>query len=62
MLPRIMDAHKQETKQELYGDWGLRPILYGNHIKFIHIKSVSQPSYAMDVHMDASLPRYYLSH
>ena len=37
MLPRIMDAPKQETKKELYSDWGLRPILYGNHINIIHI-------------------------
>ena len=40
----------------LFGGWGFRPILYDNHIKVIHILSVSQPSYA--VSMDASLPCY----
>jgi hypothetical protein len=35
-------------------DWGCRPNQDWSHINVRHIQGVWQPSYAVDVHMDAS--------
>ena len=40
------------------GDWGCSPNPDWSHIIVKHMQGVWQPSYAMDVHMDASLPHY----
>ena len=39
-------------------DWGCTPNPYSSHIKYIYIKGVWQPLYAVDVHMDVYPPRY----
>ena len=43
------------------GDWGCRPIPHWSHINVKHIQCIWQPSYAVDVHMDVSLPHYSCS-
>jgi hypothetical protein len=44
------------------GDWGCRPNQDWSHINVRHMQGVCQPSYAVDVHMDASLQHYSRSH
>jgi hypothetical protein len=41
------------------GGPGCRLIQDGSHINGKHIYGVSQPSYALDMHMDESLPHYH---
>ncbi len=44
------------------GDWGCRPNQDWFHINVRHMQGVWQPSYAVDVNMDASLQHYGRSH
>jgi len=59
-LPRILTTSRGQNKVK-FSCWGYWHIQDGSHINVKHMRCVSQPLYAMDVHMDESLPLCHCS-